>query len=212
MPTSLRQRPSRQNWTHAPASSPCSPSTTSWRPSSFTCRATLLRLKRGCGHWKGPTTVVLVKGDPQQKPTVYWLIHGSALIRAAPEHVRPDPESAALATSPRSLHELVQDVQNRGTTIYSDLIRTNRKRPRSDADLLTDDEAVSPTTWTQMLTPGCPDLLCRPLRQLLQRPFCPAPSRGSRLTLYTNVRARGRGHITATRVMTSVWTTFPSTT
>ena len=95
-------------------------------------------------RWKGPATVVLIESDAQQRPNVYWLIHGSALIRAAPEHVRPDFEHATLAAAPPSLHQLVQDVQNRGTTTFSDLVRTHRKRPRSDFDFNTDDELDEP--------------------------------------------------------------------
>ena len=71
---------------------------------------------------------------------MYWLVHGTALLRAAPEHVRPDIESETLATDSPQLHRLVQDVQNRGATIYTDLLRTNRKRPRVDVHCLTDEE------------------------------------------------------------------------
>ena len=80
-------------------------------------------------RWKGPATVVLIESDAQQRPNVYWLIHGSALIRAAPEHVRPDFEHATLAAA---------------LTTFSDLVRTHRKRPRSDFDFNTDDELDEP--------------------------------------------------------------------
>ena len=85
-------------------------------------------------RWKGPATVVLVESQrgPQTPPTVYWLVHGTALIRAAPEHVRPDLENATLAADTPALHALVRKVQNRGTTVYVDLFRTNRKRRRED--------------------------------------------------------------------------------
>ncbi|CAE7846298.1 TY5A [Symbiodinium microadriaticum] len=85
-------------------------------------------------RWKGPATVVLVESQrgPQTPPTVYWLVHGNALIRAAPEHVRPDLENATLAADTPALHALVMKVQNRGTTVYVDLFRTNRKRRRED--------------------------------------------------------------------------------
>ncbi|CAE7334635.1 RE2, partial [Symbiodinium microadriaticum] len=65
----------------------------------------------------------------QTPPTVYWLVHGAALIRAAPEHVRPDLENATLAADTPALHALVRKVQNRGAR---DLFRTNRKRRRED--------------------------------------------------------------------------------
>ena len=93
-------------------------------------------------RWKGPATVVLVEADSSQRPNIYWLVHGSALLRAAPEHVRPDLEASTLAGDSASLHDLVQNVQNRGTTTYTDLIRTTRKRPRPDCEYLTDDEVL----------------------------------------------------------------------
>ena len=65
-------------------------------------------------------------------PNVYWLVQGTALIRAAPEHVRPDLESDTLAADTPALHSLVRKVQNRGTTVYIDLFKTNRKRRRED--------------------------------------------------------------------------------
>ena len=93
-------------------------------------------------RWKGPATVVLVEADSSQRPNIYWLVHGSALLRAAPEHVRPDLEATTLAGDAVSLHDLVRNVQNCGTTTYTDLVRTTRKRPRPGSDYLTDDEIV----------------------------------------------------------------------
>ncbi|CAE7901478.1 GIP [Symbiodinium sp. KB8] len=108
-------------------------------------------------RWKGPATVVLVESQrgPNTPPTVYWLVHGTALIRAAPEHVRPDLENATLAADTPALHDLVRRGQNRGTTVYIDLFRTNRKRRREDlADTDqegTDDEGDQPPDLPSML-------------------------------------------------------------
>ena len=79
---------------------------------------------------------------PGQTPNVYWLVHGTALIRAAPEHVRPDLGSDTLAADTPALHSLVRKVQNRGTTVYVDLFKTNRKRRREDI-AHSDDETTS---------------------------------------------------------------------
>ena len=102
-------------------------------------------------RWKGPATVVLTESQkgPGQTPNVYWLVHGTALIRAAPEHVRPDLESDTLAADTPALHSLVRKVQNRGTTVYVDLFKTNRKRRRediahSDDEILDDDDDQQP--------------------------------------------------------------------
>ncbi|CAE7693968.1 RE1, partial [Symbiodinium necroappetens] len=96
----------------------------------------------------GPATVVLVESQrgPDHPPTVYWLVHGSALIRAAPEHVRPDLESDTLAADPPVL---VRHIQNRGTTVYLDRPKTNKKRRRedlahSDDEAMDDDDGDSP--------------------------------------------------------------------
>ena len=105
-------------------------------------------------RWKGPATVVLVEQGHRALPTVYWLVHGTALIRAAPEHVRPDIESTTLAGSGRDLLTLVRDVQNRGTTTYTDLVRTNKKRALTDVAPDSDEEMFEPDADDPRFTPG----------------------------------------------------------
>ena len=39
-------------------------------------------------RWRGPAHVVMVEKDENGRPTTYWLVHATALIRCAPEHVR----------------------------------------------------------------------------------------------------------------------------
>ncbi|CAE7831349.1 unnamed protein product, partial [Symbiodinium microadriaticum] len=114
-------------------------------------------------RWKGPATVVLVESQrgPEHPPTVYWLVHGSALIRAAPEHVRPDLESDTLAADTAALHTMVRHVQNRGTTVYLDLFKTNKKRRREDL-AHSDDEAMDDDNDNPPPPPGQPPLLPPP--------------------------------------------------
>ena len=109
-------------------------------------------------RWKGPATVVLVESQrgPTTPPTVYWLVHGTALIRAAPEHVRPDLENATLAADTPALHDLVRKVQNRGTTVYIDLFRTNRKRRREDLADTDQEEGDQPPDVPPPPPPGPP--------------------------------------------------------
>ena len=44
-------------------------------------------------RWRGPALVCTVEPRVEagvQRPSVYWLAHGSSLVRVAPEHVRPE--------------------------------------------------------------------------------------------------------------------------
>ena len=110
-------------------------------------------------RWKGPATVVLVESQrgPDHPPTVYWLVHGSALIRAAPEHVRPDrghpgaPHHGAPRAEPR--HYRLPGLL--------DLFKTNKKRRREDL-AHSDDEAMDDDNNNPPPPPGRPSLLPPP--------------------------------------------------
>ena len=44
-------------------------------------------------RWKGPARVVMVEQlESGPHITIYWVVHGTNLLRAAPEHLRPVPE------------------------------------------------------------------------------------------------------------------------
>ena len=60
-------------------------------------------------RWRGPALICAIEprpaGDGSQRPAVYWLAHGSSLVRAAPEHVRlevPRERAERLATQPET--------------------------------------------------------------------------------------------------------------
>ena len=41
-------------------------------------------------QWRGPATVIMREEGPHGPTTdVYWIGHGTSLLRAAPEHVKP---------------------------------------------------------------------------------------------------------------------------
>ena len=69
---------------------------------------------------------------------IYWIAHGTVLLRAAPEHVKPadprpmqDEDETPLDRAKRALHE----VRGRGVTQFIDLPKTNkRKRLEVDSD------------------------------------------------------------------------------
>ena len=102
--------------------------------------------------WRGPATIVMMEHQPHE---VLWLAHGTSLIRAAPEHVRPLLENNN-TTSPspqiqqplQRAQEALHGIRGRGVTQYVDLTKTNKRR-REEVD--TEDEAediddTNPTT------------------------------------------------------------------
>ena len=75
-------------------------------------------------RWKGPATVVMREDNHEGKPTCYWLVHGTSLVRCAPEHVRPDVEQAGESTlqaRTAAAEQALQDIRSRSTTQYADL-------------------------------------------------------------------------------------------
>ena len=90
-------------------------------------------------RWKGPATVVMRESSPAgPHADIYWIAHGTVLLRAAPEHVKPadprpmqDEDETPLDRAKRALHE----VRGRGVTQFIDLPKTNkRKRLEVDSD------------------------------------------------------------------------------
>jgi len=67
---------------------------------------------------------------PQQR--VYWLGHGTVLLRAAPEHVKPTqvvPDLSEKAADPlHTTRQVLQNIRQRGVTHYIDLQKTNKRR------------------------------------------------------------------------------------
>ena len=90
-------------------------------------------------RWKGPATVVMREASPfGPHADVYWIAHGTVLLRAAPEHVKPadprpliDEEQTPLDRAKQAL----QQIRGRGVTQFIDLPKTNkRKRLEVDSD------------------------------------------------------------------------------
>ena len=93
-------------------------------------------------RWKGPATVTMVEPDRQGRQSVIWIVHGSQLIRAAPEHLRHDLFGNGASISPM---DALDSVRGRGTTTFLDLSKTNRRLAARDVHMLdTDDEAEEP--------------------------------------------------------------------
>ena len=111
--------------------------------------------------WRGPATVVMV----EEENKLYWLAHGTSLIRAAYEHTRPLMDAAPLDEEHRTnLHaakDALQAVRGRGVTQYLDLPKSNKRRLE---ELDTEDEKeefdhdhVVVESSSMMLGPGLPD-------------------------------------------------------
>ena len=103
--------------------------------------------------WKGPATVVMVETQPHE---VLWLVHGTTMLRASPEHVKPllspDPSTSSTTTIDQPLQRAqlsLQQIRNRGVTQYVDLTKSN-KRAREEVE--TEDEMDN----TDSVTPAEP--------------------------------------------------------
>ena len=70
-----------------------------------------------------------------------------------------------MAGNTPQLYDLIRGDRNRGTTTFTDLLKTGRKRPRPDYDFLTDDEMVDADDVSQpsAVLPGPPTELPSPL-------------------------------------------------
>lgn len=88
---------------------------------------------------------------------IYWIAHGTVLLRAAPEHVKPaDPRPAAMeADTPLDrAKDALQNIRGRGVTQFIDLPKSNKRR-RAEVD--SDEEEVTAGhsangRWTRFTT------------------------------------------------------------
>ena len=90
--------------------------------------------------WKGPATIVMIEREPHE---VLWLVHGTTMLRASPEHVKPvlSPDTSTTTVNMEQplqrAQQSLQQIRNRGVTQYVDLSKTN-KRTRDEVE--TEDE------------------------------------------------------------------------
>ena len=91
-------------------------------------------------RWLGPATVILREDDPSTgKPHLYWIAHGTQLLRCAPHHVRADFRTADTVIGGLvEARRLVSQLKSRGVTRYLDLERVNK---RNIEDVDEDEEA-----------------------------------------------------------------------
>ena len=93
----------------------------------------------------------MVEPNKQGKVSVVWIVHGSQLIRAAPEHLRYDHLGQEHPGSPK---EALDSVRGRGTTTFLDLSRTNRGLTQRDVHMLDTDDEQKPALKSRRRMPA----------------------------------------------------------
>lgn len=93
-------------------------------------------------RWKGPAVIVMVE-DGRSGPltNIYWVAHGTTLLRASGEHLRPhleQQEDYQEATPLSRAQQALDEIRGRSTTLYIDLNKTNKRKRE---DVATEDEA-----------------------------------------------------------------------
>ena len=88
-------------------------------------------------RWRGPAIVTMKETSETGSPTTYWLVHGTRLIRAVPEQVRPAANGEQALEAGEGMARAEQLLRGTtgsgGTTSFVDL-------PREDVPMHSDDE------------------------------------------------------------------------
>ena len=85
---------------------------------------------QGSGHlkknkWRGPAVCIAHETSKETGRTmVLWLVHGTSLLRCAPQHVRPAVEDAnvQVAHNPGAALKALEDLKARSTTQFRDML------------------------------------------------------------------------------------------
>eukprot|EP00435_Cladocopium_sp_Y103_P032566 s1782_g8.t1 len=92
--------------------------------------------------WRGPATVIMREPGPHGPHTdVYWIGHGTVLLRAAPEHIKaatPLQDVTEKARDPLdTAKQALNNIRNRCVTHFTDLTKSNKRRRE---EVATDEE------------------------------------------------------------------------
>ena len=80
-------------------------------------------------RWLGPAKVILREDDEAGKPHLYWISHGTQLLRCAPHHVRADFRSSDTVVGGLvEARRAVESLKSRGVTRFVDLNQANKRR------------------------------------------------------------------------------------
>ena len=92
--------------------------------------------------WRGPATVIMREPGPHGPHTdIYWIGHGTVLLRAAPEHIKPATPIQDVTEQPRdpldTAKQALANIRQRGVTQFVDLSKSNKRRRE---EVATDEE------------------------------------------------------------------------
>ena len=94
-------------------------------------------------RWKGPAIITMVEpGRAGPTTNNYWLVHGTTLLRASAEHLRPNTPHTTTTDDPTTTtthkaKQALKAVRNRSTTLYYDLNKSNKRKRE---EVVTEDE------------------------------------------------------------------------
>ena len=94
-------------------------------------------------RWKGPAIITMVEpGRAGPTTNNYWLVHGTTLLRASAEHLRPNTPHTTTTDDPTTTtthkaKQALEAVRNRSTTLYYDLNKSNKRKRE---EVVTEDE------------------------------------------------------------------------
>ena len=127
--------------------------------------------RRACRNAAGvvPATVLMREEDVNTgAPKTYWVVHGTSLLRVAPEHLRPLVEHGGNTAPDMARAEAAaRDIRARSTTQYHDLRATPPPPVSEDTD--TEDEAgqdapMPPAPARPSTAPAAPNYPARAAR------------------------------------------------
>ena len=92
--------------------------------------------------WRGPATIIMREpGQHGPHTDIYWIGHGTVLLRAAPEHIKPATpiqDTTEKARDPLdAAKQALANIRQRGVTQYIDLGKSNKRRRE---EVATDEE------------------------------------------------------------------------
>ena len=97
-------------------------------------------------QWRGPAVVVAVQRDPDTGSIdVYWLAHGTVLLRAGRQHVRKIPNSHGRVGGQNRAQEALENLRQRRVVRMIDLSKTNKRTLDELDPELDDDELYEPS-------------------------------------------------------------------
>ena len=98
-------------------------------------------------RWRGPATVVQIeRGADQDRPLCYWLVHGTSLLRCAPEHIRADvgDQGRTIMENLSAAQTELRKVKGRGVTQYIDLRKQRVNPEETDNEMEVDSAPANP--------------------------------------------------------------------